>query len=142
MAPAPVTTYHIYINNQTGWSQTALYAWENGRNDILGGWPGIRPVGTVNKNGVTYLDFPVEAYVFPANFIFNNNAGGKQLRDIYLSQVGNYYLTATSDAVTQDDFSTAVNQAVIENQTRKFIHDGQLFITREGVNYTILGNKQ
>ena len=143
IAPAPVTTYHIYINNQTGWSQTALYAWENGRNDILGAWPGIRPVGTVNKNGVTYLDFPVEAYVFPANFIFNNNAGDKQLRDIYLSQVGNYYLTATSNAITQDDFSTAVNQAVIENQaTHKFIHNGQLFITREGVNYTILGNKQ
>jgi hypothetical protein len=56
--------------------------------------------------------------------------------------VGNYYFTATSDAITQDDFSTAVNQAVIENQTRKFIHDGQLFITRKGVNYTILGLQQ
>lgn len=143
MAPAPVTTYHIYINNQTGWSQTALYAWENGRNDIVGAWPGIRPVGTVMHNGVAYLDFPVDASVFPANFIFNNNAGGKQLRDVYLTDIGNYYFTATSNAITQDYFTTAVEQPPTANSgTTKFLQNGQLLITHDGVTYNILGNKQ
>ena len=141
ISPSPVTTYHIYINNQTGWSQTALYAWAEGRNDIIGGWPGIRPAGTIKKNGVIYQDFPVDASVFPANFIFNNNADGKQLKDIYLSKVSDYYLTATSAAITEDKISTSVNPTEIDNiRTTKIIQNGQLFIHREEKKYTILGH--
>ena len=66
-------THHLYIDNQTGWEATALYAWADGRPDVLGGWPGIQAAGTVEKDGVTYLDFQVDATAFPANFIFNNN---------------------------------------------------------------------
>ena len=87
---------HLYVNNQTGWEATALYAWYNGKTnaDLLGDWPGIQATGTVEKDGVTYLDFQVDATVFPANFIFNNNGGGTQLGDLYL-EAGDYYLVAT-----------------------------------------------
>ena len=140
--PQPVAKYHIYINNQTGWAQTALYAWAEGRNDIIGGWPGIRPAGTIKKNGITYQDFPVEAAVFPANFIFNNNAGGIQLKDIYLSKAKDYYLTATSEAIAEENTSTAIDQTTLINRDgSKIIQNGQLLITRGGEQYTLLGVK-
>ena len=87
-------THHLYIDNQTGWEATALYAWADGRPDVLGGWPGIQAAGTVEKDGVTYLDFQVDATAFPAYFIFNNNGGDNQLGDLYL-EAGDYYLVAT-----------------------------------------------
>lgn len=93
------TTHHLYIENQTGWEQTALYAWADGRSDILGGWPGIQAAGTVEKDGVSYLDFQVDATVFPANFIFNNNGAGSQLGDYYIEVAGDYYLLATATGI-------------------------------------------
>ena len=100
---APAPKCHLYVNNQTGWEATALYAWYNGKTnaDLLGDWPGIQAMGTVEKDGVTYLDFQVDATVFPANFIFNNNGGGTQLGDLYL-EAGDYYLVAT-DVLAEED---------------------------------------
>lgn len=140
--PQPVAKYHIYILNQTGWTQTALYAWAEGRNDIIGPWPGIRPAGTVSKEGHTYLDFQVEASVFPANFIFNNNAAGEQLKDIYLAQPRDYYLTATNNGISENPVLSALQSLeTTNNTTTKFIRNGQLFITHQGVTYTVLGNR-
>jgi hypothetical protein len=140
--PQPVVKYHIYILNQTGWTQTALYAWAEGRNDIIGPWPGIRPAGTVSKEGHTYLDFQVEASVFPANFIFNNNAAGEQLKDIYLSQPRDYYLAATNNGISENPVLSALQSLdTTNNTTTKFIRNGQLLITHQGVTYTVLGNR-
>lgn len=39
-------THHIYVDNQSGWENVALYAWADGKSDaddLLGGWPGMQP---------------------------------------------------------------------------------------------------
>ena len=78
-------TFNIHINNQTGWDATALYAWADGRPDVLGGWPGVQHSTTKQVGGVNYLVYTIDESVLPANFIFNNNGGDKQLSDIYTS---------------------------------------------------------
>lgn len=113
-------THHLYIDNQTGWEATALYAWADGRPDVLGGWPGIQAAGTVEKDGVTYLDFQVDATAFPANFIFNNNGGGTQLGDLYL-EAGDYYLVA--DATSLREAGTNPEPPIVESGTRTIYLD-------------------
>lgn len=89
-------TFNIYIDNQTGWEETALYAWADGRNDILGGWPGITPSSSIEKDGATYLVFTVDETAVPANFIFNNNGNDKQLADYPIETAADIYLVATT----------------------------------------------
>ena len=87
-------SYSIYVNNQTGWEELALYAW----GDIEGitpGWPGLLPTSTEVINGVTYsvFDMGKDNKDVTMNIIFNNNNNGKQIdamqgftlnRDVYL----------------------------------------------------------
>ena len=85
-------SYSIYVNDQTGWDELALYVW----GDLeVAGWPGILPTGSEEINGVTYTVFDMgkDAKDATLNFIFNNNNNGKQFdamldftldRDVYL----------------------------------------------------------
>jgi hypothetical protein len=85
-------SYSIYVNDQTGWDELALYVW----GDLeVAGWPGILPTGSEEINGVTYTVFDMgkEAKDATLNFIFNNNNKGKQFdamqgftldRDVYI----------------------------------------------------------
>ena len=92
----------LFINNQTGWNNTTLYAWAEGRADLLGGWPGIPSSSSQTINGVTYLKYTVPDNVFPAYFIFNNG-GSKQLADLYIEQPSDYYLTADNSGLQMTD---------------------------------------
>ena len=92
--------YHIYIENNTGWKDVALYAFKDGGGEPLGNWPGIQPTRTVEIEGKTYYDFPVNKYVFGSNLIFNDTKkgtdGGQQKDDYQIQTIGDYYLTASS----------------------------------------------
>ena len=91
--------YHIYIENNTGWKDVALYAFKSG-GEPLGSWPGVQPTRTVEIEGTTYYDFPVNKYVFGSTLIFNNNVkeNGEQTSNYTdFATVGEYYLTASSD---------------------------------------------
>lgn len=91
---APYKGYTVYVIDETGWDALALYAWSEG-GDVTPGWPGLQPTGTKVINDVTYTYFELgeAANGLVANFIFNNNNGGKQFdalggftvnRDLYL----------------------------------------------------------
>lgn len=115
------TTQHIYINNQVGWESVALYAWADGRSDIIGGWPGIQPAAeAVVVDEVSYLDFAVEDTAFPANFIFNDNGGGNQLDNYYIETAGDYYLVADASGLhpaEQEQPTLATYHVYVNNQT-------------------------
>ncbi|MEE1095482.1 MAG: InlB B-repeat-containing protein [Paludibacteraceae bacterium] len=92
--------YHIYIENNTGWKDVALYAFKNGEGEPLGTWPGVQPTRTVKIGDKTYYDFPVNKYVFGSTLIFNNNVkeNGQQTSNYTdFATVGEYYLTASSN---------------------------------------------
>ena len=98
-------THHIYVDNQSGWENVALYAYAEGRNDLLGGWPGMSPAsGTVEIDGVNYLDFEIDDTKFAAYFIFNN--GGSQTNQLWLPTARDYYLTATTSELSQKSGET------------------------------------
>ncbi len=94
-------SYNIYVNDQTGWDELALYAWgDNG--DVTPAWPGLLPTGTEVINGVTYTVFDMgeELKDITMNLIFNNNNKGSQFdamqgftlnRDVYLLITANSY---------------------------------------------------
>ncbi len=76
--PTPVAR-GIYICNEAGWSEVALYAWpENG---VFPAWPGIVSSGTIEKNGKVYHKFDMSDSYFGTalNYIANNNAQGSQV---------------------------------------------------------------
>lgn len=86
-------SYNIYVNDQTGWDELALYFWADGV--TTPSWPGLLPTGTEVVNGVTYTVFDMGEEFKDAtlNFIFNNNNHGKQFdamqgftlnRDVYV----------------------------------------------------------
>ena len=112
-------TFNLYINNLTGWEEVALYAWADGRNDILGAWPGIQAESTIEKDGNTYLVFTIEESVLPAKFIFNNNNKGQQTADFLVSEARDMYLTATATALVEEGtpVPTYSNFLYIEDQT-------------------------
>ena len=92
--------YHIYIENNTGWKDVALYAFKDVGGEPLGTWPGVQPTRTVKIGDKTYYDFPINKYVFGSTLIFNNNVkeDGQQTSDYTdFATVGEYYLTASSN---------------------------------------------
>lgn len=108
-------TFNIYIKNETGWEATALYAWADGRSDILGAWPGIQATGTDGD----YLVFTVDENIVPANLIFNNNGGGAQVEGVTLTEAGDIHLVATATSFTVEGAPapTYANYIYVENQT-------------------------
>ena len=109
-------TFNIYINNQSGWEQTALYAWADGRSDsqLLGSWPGMQATGTEGE----YLVFTVDESLVPANLIFNNNNNGSQTADFALTEAADIYLVATATKLTVEGAPapTYANFIYVEDQ--------------------------
>lgn len=108
-------TFNIYIKNETGWTENALYAWADGRSDILGAWPGIQAAGTEGD----YLVFTVDESIVPANLIFNNNGNGSQVEGVYLSEAADIHLVATPTTLKVEGAPepTYNNFIYVEDQT-------------------------
>lgn len=94
------TNYVVYVLNETGWDALAMYMWGD-KNDLNGSWPGMQPTGTMEIDGQNYVyfEFGVGNAGLGENLIFNNNDGGLQLDNYYITINRNYYLKVTAEGV-------------------------------------------
>ena len=101
--------YVIYVVDNSGYEELALYAW--GDAEPFGGWPGMRPTGKVEIDGVTYKYFDTGAANegLNLNLIFNNNGEGKQLSDYNVTLNQDFYLELTPESVNEFDPSAVVS---------------------------------
>ena len=95
--------YAIYVINNTGWTDLAMYAW--GDAEAFGGWPGMTPTGKMDINGVTYTYFDTGAdnEGLNLNLIFNNNNNGSQLPDVNVTLDKDFYFELTADGAVEID---------------------------------------
>lgn len=100
--------YVIYVVDNSGYDDLALYAWGDG--EIFGGWPGIKPTGEIEIEGIKYKYFDTGAANegLNENLIFNNNGGGKQLGDYNVTLNQDFYLELTPNGVVEFDPSSVV----------------------------------
>ena len=72
--PVPVV---FYIQNNTGYDATYMYAWGDALPELFGGWPGIALENNVTCGGVAYsrVETTATAYDLVYHPIFNNNNG-------------------------------------------------------------------
>ena len=72
--PVPVV---FYIQNNTGYDTTYMYAWGDALPDLFGAWPGVALENNVTCSGVAYsrVETTATAYDLVYNPIFNNNNG-------------------------------------------------------------------
>jgi hypothetical protein len=90
----------VYVIDQTGWDEIALYMWGD-VNNLGGGWPGIQVsrTETVGKTTLKVFEVP-NALTRNENLIFNNNGNGTQLSDFNLTfEQSEYYLLVTAEGV-------------------------------------------
>ena len=77
-----------------------MYSWGDVA-DLFGTWPGMEPTGTTEIDGVTYTYWEIEGSGESQNLIFNN--GSEQLKDFNVTLNRDYYLTLTTDGVTEKE---------------------------------------
>lgn len=89
--------YAVFVVDNTGWDNLALYAWGYGIPELFGGWPGILPTGTADVDGITYKYFDTgEANKgLTYNLIMNNNGGGSQFDLSTVTLDRDYYFRIT-----------------------------------------------
>lgn len=111
--------YAIYVINNTGWTDLALYAW--GDAEAFGGWPGIGVTGRMEINGVMYQYFDTGAdnEGLNLNLIFNNNGGGSQLPDVNVDLNKDYYFELTEDGAVEID----PNASITHDGYAVFVYD-------------------
>ena len=92
--------YVLYVLDNSGFGDLTCYAW--GDAEIFGGWPGVKPTGTVNLNGTTYKYFDTGASNegLNINFIFSDN-GDNQLSDFSVTLDKDYYVELTPSGATE-----------------------------------------
>jgi len=92
----------VWVDDQTGWDALTLYMWGDA-GDLGGGWPGMSPTGTWEKEGVvwTYFDMGAANTGLNENLIFNNGGGGSQLADFNFTIDRDIYLRVTADGVEE-----------------------------------------
>lgn len=107
----PEASYFIYVDDQSGWGDLALYI--SGAGDNNEDWPGLEPAGTKEINGVVYKYFETDVELMNQSLklTFNNN---KQEEDpgLVLSFVKNitfsrdFYFSITPDKCEEIDPAT------------------------------------
>lgn len=100
--------YAVYVINNTGWTDLALYAW--GDAEAFGGWPGMQVTGRMEINGVMYQYFDTGAdnEGLNLNLIFNNNNNGSQLPDVNVDLNRDYYFELTAEGAVEIDPNASV----------------------------------
>lgn len=96
-----------YVNDKTGWTNTKLYAWATGKEDVFGGFQetvGFTPETEV-IGGTTYKKYPFIKSDGSFQFIFSeggsNDEGYRVVSDGYTAD-RNYYITLTTSSATTD----------------------------------------
>ena len=96
--PAEPVAVYFYIQDNTGWETTAIYAW--GAGEIFGKWPGTVLENQVTCGGTPYyvIEKTADAYELGYNPIFNNNNGGTQYDAPYVTIAKYNFLIAGETA--------------------------------------------
>ena len=73
--PADPVPVFFYVQDNTGWEVTNLYAWGNGIPELFGAWPGAALETEVTAGGVTYnvVETTATAYDLDYNPIINGS---------------------------------------------------------------------
>lgn len=78
--PEPVTPHYAYVEDNTGWTSTYIYAYNESTGEIddkapFGSWPGALLTGSYNIDGRTYkrIEIPQSMQGHQYYLIFNNN---------------------------------------------------------------------
>lgn len=97
--------YAIFIEDNSGWKETAMYAWGNDLPELLGAWPGVLPTGTIEIDGVVYkyYDTGKENIGLTYNIIMNNNNGGSQFDLAQVTLDRDYYFRISDKSGEQID---------------------------------------
>ena len=113
----PAKRVTIYVDDQTGWDEMALYMWGDS-NDLGGGWPGVQPGEPVTVAGKEFKTFVIEnAIGLSENLIFNNNNHGEQLGDYALTfEQNEYWFSVNAREVIPIDNPSTVTVCV-DDQT-------------------------
>ena len=100
----PRATYSIYVKNNSGWEDLALYSWGdsgNGNIEIFGGWPGAKPTDSVVVGGETWLRFEVNSTfngLDERHLIYNNNGAGSQFDGSVIKLDKDYWFVISDTA--------------------------------------------
>jgi hypothetical protein len=91
---------YFYIQDNTGWESTAIYAWGDSLPELFGGWPGAVLEDQVTCGGAPYyvIETTATAYELGYSPIFNNNNGGTQYNAPYLNIAKYNFLIAGETA--------------------------------------------
>lgn len=107
----PEASYCIYVDDQSGWGDLALYI--SGAGDNNEDWPGLQPAGTKEINGVTYKYFETDIELMnqSINLVFNNNMQGDDpgIKQFYVKSIAfsrDFYFSITPDECKEIDPET------------------------------------
>ena len=112
--PTPEEEYHIYVKNQTGWSNFFIYGY--GDKELFGGWPGASSTETKVIGGDTYLVFTVTGSGETENLIFNNN-DGTQYDALTITLDKDYYIIAKPESAELTEPAATEVKIYIEDKT-------------------------
>lgn len=137
-AAVPEAAHYLYVDDQTGWATLGVYAW--GTAEIYGAWPGQAMIDTKEVDGVNYKVYPYDVTEAGSySLIFNNWNQGAQVKDFVVTEARDYYLTVTTDGVTDRDAPGSALESVATSQIVKTIENGKVVIVRDGIRYNVLG---
>lgn len=108
----PVTTYTLYIEDNTGWN--AFYVYSYGASELFGKWPGETSDSTKKVGDKTFMVFTIPATEEDTNLIFNDN-NDTQYDAMALTINKDYYILA--GPTSAELWTPPVNHLYINNQT-------------------------
>ena len=114
--PSDYDGFTIYVDDQSGWDELAIYGWADGVGDVTPGWPGLIQTGTKTINGIVYKSFELgeELTNATANLIFNNNNHGQQFDGPQVIFNQDFYYRITSSNFEVLDPATATPTTPVE----------------------------
>lgn len=114
----------IYINDNAGWGDMALYAWPEAG---LTPWPGIHHSGIVSHGGKNYYQFDLsDSYYDKAlNYIANNYGAATGITNRQLDLMSDYkmgesdiYISVSNDGYTIDNDEIPPGEVIVPGETQ------------------------
>ncbi len=142
---APQTTpITVRFQKPTAWEKVYLYSWtgaESKETKHTGEWPGTE-LTVQDSDGWYYYQF--DAALKAVNFIFNIGSNVQQTADLWTDEDVCYAWRNGAEYLVEDCVFTGIEDVEIEEPSsvaNKILINGQLYILRDGVVYTVLGTQ-
>lgn len=133
-AAASADPIKIYLLKSTAWSAYNLYAWNNAKKELNGGWPGTRMTATEKIDDAEYYVWTAPENETTINIIFNN--GSQQTGDITGITSTRYYRHNGSTNFTTFNPLVLGNPSISQNGNtitiRPSADGGNVYYTTDG----------